>query len=421
MDQDHKDRAPLAGATILLIHPAWHSCGSHQVFVSQARAYRGLGARVLSLAIADAPGASEGSRAHKAYLEATADLEVDARFFSGMALGSVLRADFLRAAGKWLHGNFAEILIETTKLAPLPAALAATPIDLIHCNHFFCMPAATRLRRRGALPILLDTHDLQARQYALRNEAGWTLGPAAGFADMLAVELAAMGDADVLLHLNDAEALAFQDLLPGKTHALLYPAVSPVEGGEGGGDLAIIASANYANFLGVVWFLKEVLPRAPGVPVRIVGNIDQEFKMRAPGLLKAHEALFCGRVADLGAVYRNAAAILLPTTQGHGVSIKTIEAMSSGAPLIATEHAFRGFGVDPAKLANVSLALDAAAFAAAMRRAAAGEKGPPPDRRRADTRAAYERLFSLDAYRSSLLALVAPLLRKSAEPDGAPP
>jgi len=423
MDQDHADQAPsakaqrpaLAAKTVLLVHPAWHSCGSHQVFVSQARAYRGLGARVLSLAVADAPGATKGSRGHKAYLEATADLEADARFFVGMPLLGVLNRDFLRAAKNWLHGNFAEILLETTKRVTIPETLAATPrIDLIHCNHFFCMPAALRLRQGRACPILLDTHDLQARQYALRNEAGWTLPPAAPFEDMLAIERAAMEDADILVHLNDEEARFFKDLLPGKRHALLYPAVAPAAGGGEGRDLVIVASANYANFLGIVWFLKEVLPLAPGIPIRIFGNIDREFRSRAPRLFKEHAALFLGRVEDLDAVYRNAAAILLPTTQGHGISIKTIEAMSSGAPLIATPHAFRGLGMDLAQFSNVSLAADAASFAAALRRAAAGKLASQNDSAPAPTRAAYERLFSHAAYRRALGALVEPLLREKA-------
>ncbi|WP_026605835.1 glycosyltransferase [Methylocapsa acidiphila] len=414
MDQDSEGDAtgadrPLAGKTVLLAHPAWHSCGSHQVFVSQAQAYRSLGASVLSLAVADAPGATAGSGQHTAYLAASGDLEADVRFFAGMPLLRVLEVDFLRAARKWLHGDFASILIETTKLAAIPDALAAWPrIDLIHCNHFFCMPAALRLREKHHCPVLLDSHDLQARQYVLRNEAGWTLKPPARFEDMLAIELEAMKAADLLVHLNKDEAAAFQKLLPEARHALVYPAVAPISAGPGGDDLIMIASANYANFLDVSWFLTEVLPLAPEVSVKILGNIKGAFKLRAPSLLSKHAALFHGRIDDLDAAYRNAAAILLPTTQGHGISIKMIEALSSGAPLIATPHAFRGSGLDPATFANVALASDAAGFAAALRRAAASKAEALTDRARADTRGAYERIFSFEAYRKALLKLSAP-------------
>jgi glycosyltransferase involved in cell wall biosynthesis len=405
--------APLTGKTVALVHPAWHSCGSHQVFAGQARAYRSLGARVLSLAIADSPGCVEGSRAHKSYAAATADLAADLRLYSGMPLFSVLRPSFLRTVRLWLHGNFAAILDESARLAPIPAALGAEHrIDLVHCNHFFCMPVAMRLRRKHGCGIVLDTHDLQARQYALRNEAAWTVPPAAKFEDMLAIELAAMREADILLHLNDEEAASFKSLLPDKRHELLYPAVAPIAPGVGGDDLVIVASSNYANYRGVAWFLEQVLPLAPGMApkIRIIGNIDGAVRARAPALFMRHAGLFRGRVKDLDAAYGAAAAVLLPTTEGHGVSIKTIEAMSSGAPLIATPHAFRGMMLDPARLENVTLAADAPAFAAALLRGDFSQAGSV-SRQDAATRTLYERHFGSDAYRAALARLVVPLLK----------
>ncbi|MGH6863379.1 MAG: glycosyltransferase [Methylocella sp.] len=402
---------PLTGRTVAIVHPAWHSCGSHQVFVSQARAYRSLGAKVISVAIADAPGATEGSIRHKFYIAATADLEAGLRLFTGMPLHGILNPRFLRAAWRWLHGNFAEILFETAKLVPLPQALAPR-IDLVHCNHFFCMPVAIRLRERHHCPIVLDTHDLQARQYVLRNHAGWALPPVARYEDMLAIELDAMRPAGILVHLNDEEAEAFQELVPEGRHALLYPAVNAMPAGPGGGDPIIVASANSANRLGLVWFLKEVLPLAPEVPIRILGNIDRQIQWRAPGLFKAHAGLFRGRVEaeELQAAYRNAAAVLLPATAGHGISIKTIEALSCGAPLIATQLAFRGLGINAAGLPNVTVAEDAAGFAAALRRAYAIRHLPGASRELAATRRIYRQHFAFDAYRKSLWATVAPLV-----------
>ena len=300
--------APMAGKTVLLVHPAWHSCGSHQVFASQARAYRSLGARLISLAVADSPGAVEGSGAHKTYVAATPDLEADARLYTGMPLLSVLNPSFLGAVRLWLHGNFAAILLESARLAPIPAALLAERrVDLIHCNHFFCMPVALRLRERHGCPIALDTHDLQARQYALRNEQGWTVPPVAKFEDMLGIELAAMRGADVLAHLNDEEAAAFKTLLPEKRHELVYPAVPPIAPGAGGDDLIIVASANYANYRGLAWFLREVLPLVPDEVrrrIKIIGNLDRTVRARAPALYKANAQLFLGHVRDLGARLR---------------------------------------------------------------------------------------------------------------------
>ena len=404
---------PLTGRTVAIVHPAWPSCGSHQVFVSQARAYRSLGAKVISVAIANAPGATEGSNRHKSYMAATTDLEADLRLFTGTPLHAVLNPRFPRTAWRWLHGNFAEILFGAAKLVPVPKALALAPrIDLIHCNHFFCMPIAARLRERHDCPIVLDTHDLQARQYVLRNHAGWAMSPVARYEDMLAIELDAMRPADILVHLNGEEAAAFQKLVPGKPHALLYPTVSAVPAGPGGGAPIIVASANAANLLSLVWFLKEVLPLAPGVPVQIFGHIDRRIQWHAPALFKAHAGLFQGRVeaGDLHAAYRNATAVLLPAAAGHGISIKTIEALSCGAPLIATPLAFRGLGIDAAGVPNVTIAEDAAGFAAALRNVFAARHLPGASRELAATRRIYQQHFAFDAYRESLWAIVEPLV-----------
>jgi glycosyltransferase involved in cell wall biosynthesis len=400
---------PLAGKTVAIVHPAWHSCGSHQVFVSQARAYRSLGAKVLSLAIADTPGFTDGSAASKAYFAATGDLEADVRLFAGMPLRKIFDGGFLRAGKQWLHGNDAAMRVAVARRAVIPALSAFAPrIDLIHCNHFFCMPAAVRLHERHASPILLDTHDLQARQYALRNRARVRLPPAASYEEMLAIELDAIRQADVVIHLNDEEAAAFKELVPDKRHALLYPAIDAMPVGLGGNDCIIVASANYPNFLGLRWFLQEVVPLASGVPVQILGNIDREVQSRAPDLYKAHAALFRGRVEveDLHAAYRGASAVLLPATAGHGISIKTIEALSCGAPLIATSLAFRGLGIDVSSLANVTAAEDGRSFAAEIRRIHANRNLPAESRQHAASREIYEKRFAFDVYRKSLWAIV---------------
>ncbi|MGH6796639.1 MAG: glycosyltransferase, partial [Methylocella sp.] len=108
--------------------------------------------------------------------------------------------------------------------------------------------------------------------------------------------------------------------------------------------------------------------------------------------------------------YANAAAVLLPATAGHGISINTIEALSCGAPLIATPLAFRGLGIDSAGLPNVTVAEDAAGFAAALRCAYAARRLPDASRESAPTRRIYQQRFAFEAYRKSLWEIVQPLV-----------
>ena len=55
--------------------------------------------------------------------------------------------------------------------------------------------------------------------------------------------------------------------------------------------------------------------------------------------------------------------MLLPVVAGHGLAIKTVEALQSGAPLIATPMAFRGMAIDAGRIENVRLADQPLAFA----------------------------------------------------------
>lgn len=396
--------ADLAGKTVLLVHPAWHSCGSYNVFAAQAEAYRALGAKVHSLAVDGFPGNTAQSAAANAYVAATQDLKVGERFFTGMPFAAVPTRTFASAANAWLHGDYAAMLVEAARQSALPEALRTMRIDLIHCNHFFCMPVAARLRGDHHVPVLLDTHDLQARQFALRNRDAWTLLPKAKYETMLAHELIEMRAADMLIHLNTEEAEAFRVLLPEKHHVLLFPAVSPMPLARGN-DIVIVASANYPNFLGLKWFLSEVMPQVGDIPVRIVGNIDRLVRWHTPRLYRRYKSMFAGFTGDLAKVYAQADTILLPTTSGFGISIKTVEALSSGARLIATRPAFRGMGIDPADLNNVVLAESAADFADAIRQSEHAPSVSEDACANSDTRQLYEKLFTPAVYRQSLAAL----------------
>ncbi len=84
-------------------------------------------------------------------------------------------------------------------------------------------------------------------------------------------------------------------------------------------------------------------------------------------------------------------------------------------PLVATRQAFRGMGIDPATLRNVTLAEDAAGFAAAMRRLTRTKDSREKPDGASDTRQLYESLFAADAYRQRLADLVEPLLKRDTD------
>jgi glycosyltransferase involved in cell wall biosynthesis len=407
------DRAqPLAGRKIALLHPAWHSCGTYQVVLGQIAAYRALGADVWPIAISSDPGFVPGRNwLWRGFMTATPELDSGSRYFGGAPFHEYLRPKFLREVlWPYLHGDQARMRLGSAQRSVLPPDVEAQSFDLIHCNHFFLIPLATRLAR-GRAPVLLDTHDLQARQYMLFNKRIPWLRPRVDYEDLLAQELAAMREADLLLHLNAQEAAEFERLLPDKRHALLYPATPPAPTGPGGPNILLVASNNAANVESVVWFLREVAPRAPDVSVQIVGNVDAGVKSRAPQDYRRYAHWFAGQVENLAEVYANAKLVLLPTISGHGLSIKSVEALSSGLPMIATPQAMRGMNEAVMTLQGIEFVETAEAFAQLLCMAA---ERPIPDaatRAASATRAFYDKHFSQDAYCRNLADLVASQLR----------
>jgi len=402
----------LAGRRVALVHPAWHSCGTYRVVLGQIEAYRALGAQVDPIAISSDPGFVPGRGwIWKSFTQATPELDTGARYHGGAPFHAVLGPHFLiETLWPYIHGDQAAIRLGMAERAKLSPEVAARDYDLVHCNHFFLMPVARRLAR-GEAPIMLDTHDLQARQFALFNENMPWLSPRVTYDAMLAQELEAMRGADLLLHLNAQEAEDFRALLPEKRHELVYPPTPSAPMGPGGPDIVIVSSNNAANVESVIWFLREVAPKAPGVAVKIAGNVDAGVRARAPEQYAAYRDWFLGRVEDPGAIYANARMVLLPTISGTGLSIKTVEAMSSGLPIIATRQALRGMDGEAFRLAGLTVVESADDFAQALGAgaASAGRDSAPA------TRGYYETRFSLAAYQHKLGGLAAPLLRRAEE------
>jgi polysaccharide biosynthesis protein PslH len=166
----------------------------------------------------------------------------------------------------------------------------------------------------------------------------------------------------------------FSDRIPGKPHTLLYPCISalypcmPVVADMTGAQqfFLIVASANYPNFLSIKWLLTDVMPLVTSINVKIVGNVDLEFKRKTPELYCKYKHFFVGSVENLATYYHDTLGVLIPTIEGHGLSIKTVEAMATNRTIIATPRAFRGIDIDLSRISNVHVVETAADFAAAI-------------------------------------------------------
>jgi glycosyltransferase involved in cell wall biosynthesis len=144
------------------------------------------------------------------------------------------------------------------------------------------------------------------------------------------------------------------------------------------GSVALLGTWTWGpNRAGLEWFLDDVLPRLPdGLEVLVAG--------RGAEAVAGTRARAVGFVSDASAFLAAAGAVAVPAVAGGGLQIKTLDAIATGAPVVATPLALRGIEHPPP---SVRVAGDAEAFAAALAAAAAGAADPQVGREWARRRA----------------------------------
>jgi glycosyltransferase involved in cell wall biosynthesis len=233
-------------------------------------------------------------------------------------------------------------------------------IKHLRVNHVFGMKLAKRVRKevqtntRKPVPIILDTHDIQAESYVHSQRENVVSGKKDSREKMLAGELALIRAADAVIHISESEYKFFSEALPQSRHyfisATLHPEIErslttdrrrncPPEY-----DFVFIGNNNAGNLSSVRWLLADVFPHLKGkMPsIRIVGTIGSLFKHSEPELFQRYESLFEGEVTSTLPYYRSTKAVLAHSTVGTGASIKLIEALCAGKVILTSTVGIRG-------------------------------------------------------------------------------
>lgn len=108
-------------------------------------------------------------------------------------------------------------------------------------------------------------------------------------------------------------------------------------------DIAIFGNWTWQPSVhGLKWFLDEVLPRLPSnFNIRVAGSGAEWLSGRYDNVN------YLGFVDDLNGFLTTARAIAIPTLSGGGIQIKTLDAVASGSPIVATTTALRGIDDPP--------------------------------------------------------------------------
>lgn len=119
-----------------------------------------------------------------------------------------------------------------------------------------------------------------------------------------------------------------------------------------------------ANFEGIQWFVKYVLPLVldvyPDVTLDIVGsgNIENPFK-------DINYVKWLGYVEDISNLYEKYQIFVVPLFEGSGIRIKILEAFNYEIPVVSTEHACNTIGVQDGR--EICIANSAEEFSKAIK------------------------------------------------------
>lgn len=225
-------------------------------------------------------------------------------------------------------------------------------------NHVF--HGGWAFRHAGGRKIL-ESHDIQSYQmvaWPLLNEA---TGQPEPLSDLLAQEMAMVRRFDYVVNVAPEEhnilrtanprAALVTPYLPERKQEGKFKAVwdmayqlqlheSYREINEF--DLLVVGDSHPANRESAVWFVKDVFEPflAPlNINLALVGRLSDAVH-DAVGAVP--HLFYLGFVDDLESVRALSRLAVLPDRRGTGISIKSLEAMASGMPFVATSVALRG-------------------------------------------------------------------------------
>jgi hypothetical protein len=254
------------------------------------------------------------------------------------------RRKAVRIMGETLHLNLPVDSYHDPEAARYLAEVTrATRFDAVILSYVFY----SKLLDDAAGPVrkIIDTHDVFSDRFRLYREHGQANE---FFSTSRSEEAKALDRADAVLAIQDWDARHFQSLTRRPVAVVGHLAPLAIDPTAGAGAPAAPASPVVLfvggpmgiNVHGVTWFIERVLPavrrRVPGAELWLAGGIGRRVRSSAPGVRRL------GFVERLSDVYRQAAVVINPQQFGTGLSIKSVDALLHGRPLVTTASGGRG-------------------------------------------------------------------------------
>lgn len=188
---------------------------------------------------------------------------------------------------------------------------------------------------------IIDTHDRFSDRHEMFLAAGQWPG---WFSTTLDEETKGLKRADAILAIQDKEREFFSKYLPDRQVATVGHMISvtaPVTDWEHRVKYSIlmVGSDNPPNRTALNWFLKDILPT-------VRKTIDEACLLLAGDICNSVDdhpnVIKLGIVDDIASAHAQAWIAINPVLNGTGLSIKAVEALGYGLPLVATTTGSRG-------------------------------------------------------------------------------
>jgi glycosyltransferase involved in cell wall biosynthesis len=397
--------------TVLIVGPPWPRSGTARVIQNQIDFYRDRGYSTVFICVPIHCSYTEHYPEWDEIRIGIQELGADRVFFAPIDYRQFLRAKYLGWVQHAFRGTALDWIVLTAACARLPddafCFLRENPIALINVNHVFTLQFALRLLRRIGrsglhVPVILDTHDIQAHLLEERHEINPWTHRGDSVKRLLNSELSLLEKSEVLVHCSVDDFNFFKSLLPSKPQVLALPSidevfVSTVQAAPPTSypiDLLFVGQSTSPNCAAVAWFFKEVWPLIceRGYSVKIVGQVDMLVRKNLPGIYNEFRSSFVGPTEQLAPFYRAARCVIAPMISGTGVSVKTIEALALGKPFVGTSKAYRGMPMERLVASGLQTHDTPQSFADAIVDALSNERTAA-----AASRCAYSRIFSRNA------------------------